>query len=74
MEAHSEQAARRVADAFVENQPAQEQYELEFESIAAHGHEYQIRYRKVFREPTKENPPYRLVIVDASGQAHWGNP
>jgi hypothetical protein len=77
-EAHVRRAAQEravaLANAFVEAQPLPDEYALEFEAIRPVGQGYYVQYTKVFKEPTKESPPYRLVIVEPDGHAHWGNP
>jgi hypothetical protein len=70
----TEQRARELADSFVKSQPLPAEYTLDFESIRVYEDTYQVRYSKMFKEPTKENPPYRLVIVGPDAKAHWGNP
>ena len=71
----TEAEARSTADAFVAEQWGDDEaYALEFESIRPWEDTYQVRYTKVFKEPTKENPPYRLVVIDAEGNATWGRP
>ena len=49
-------------------------YTLEFESIRFHEGAYQVRFTKIFQEPTKENPPYRLVVVNPDGTVEWAMP
>lgn len=83
-QAQEPQAARSAADhavelanEFVRKQPLPDDYTLEFGSVsqdALDPRRYQVRYTKVFKEPTKENPPYRLVIVEPGGRVRWGNP
>jgi hypothetical protein len=74
----SEAEARHRAEEFVArewNQHAQAQpYTLALESVNLHGDVYQVQFRKVFREPTKASPPYRLVLVSRDGTVRWGNP
>jgi hypothetical protein len=50
------------------------EHALEFESIRLHEGVYQVRYTKKFHEPTKENPPYRLVLVRLDRTVSWGMP
>jgi hypothetical protein len=74
----SEADARRRAEAFVAQEwnqygPAQP-YTLAFESVNLHEDVYQVQFRKLFREPTKASPPYRLVLVSPDGTVRWGNP
>ena len=74
----SEAEARRRAEEFVLrewNQYGQAQpYTLAFESVNLHEEVYQVQFRKLFREPTKASPPYRLVLVSRDGTVRWGNP
>jgi hypothetical protein len=74
----SEAEARSRAEQFVDrewNQLAQAQpYTLVLESVNLHEDVYQVQFRKVFREPTKASPPYRLVLVSRDGRVSWGNP
>ena len=74
----SEAEARRRAEEFVTrewNQHAQAQpYTLELESVNLHEGVYQVQFRKLFREPTKASPPFRLVLVRRDGSVTWGNP
>jgi hypothetical protein len=74
----SEAEAKRRAEEFVTrewNQYAQAQpYTLELESVNLHEGVYQVRFRKLFHEPTKASPPYRLVLVSSTGSVAWGNP
>jgi len=72
METMTEQEARELADEFIATHPYSDAYTLEFTSIRRFGHTFQVRYTKVFKEPRKENPPYRLVIVTHSGEVDWG--
>ena len=74
----SEAEARRRAEEFVLrewNQYGQAQpYMLALESVNLHEEVYQVQFRKLFREPTKASPPYRLVLVSRDGTVRWGNP
>ena len=72
METMTEQEARELADEFIATHPYPEAYTLEFRSIRQVGGAFQVRYTKVFKEPAKESPPYRLVIVTSSGKVRWG--
>jgi hypothetical protein len=78
MDMISEAQARRRAEELVTrewNQHAQAQpYTLELESVRLHEDVYQVQFRKLFREPTKASPPYRLVLVSSDGAVTWGNP
>jgi len=74
MQELTEHSARGIADEFVRGQRVPDEYTLEFGSIVRFENTYQVRYTKVFKTPTKENPPYRLVIVEPNGTARWGNP
>jgi hypothetical protein len=70
----TEAQAHERADAFVKSQPAAPDYALTFDSIYHANGRYYLRYTKIFREPRKENPPYRLVVVEPDGMVVWGNP
>jgi hypothetical protein len=74
----SEAEAKELAQQFVDkewNQRAEaREYALEFESIRLHEGVYQVRFTKKFHEPTKENPPYRLVLVRLDRTVNWGMP
>jgi hypothetical protein len=74
----SEADAKSLAQQFVDKEwnsdPDSRDYALEFESIRLHEGEYQVRYTKKYREPTKANPPYRLVVVRSDRTVTWGMP
>jgi hypothetical protein len=74
----SEADAKELAQQFVAKEwssdPDSHDYALEFESIRLHAGEYQVRYTKKFREPTKASPPYRLVVVRPDRTVTWGMP
>jgi hypothetical protein len=72
METMTEEQAIQLANDFVKSQSPSPEYTLKYASISKVEGKYQIRYDKVFKEPTKENPPYRLVVVEPAGSIYWG--
>ena len=73
----SETDAKALAQQFVDKEwkkTEEQEYALEFESIRLHEGVYQVRYTKKFKEPTKANPPYRLVLVRPDRTVGWGMP
>jgi len=72
MEKMTAEEALQLADEFVKSQPPSTRYTLQFDTIREFKGEYQVRYTKVFKEPTKESPPYLLVIVSPDGSVSWG--
>jgi hypothetical protein len=74
MNALTPEDARARADEFVRTQTCPPEYTLAFESVSEIDDRFHVKYTKKFKEPTKENPPYRLVIVDRAGLVSWGNP
>jgi hypothetical protein len=70
----TEKQAVQLADDFIATQTPPSRYSWRFQSVRTFQATYQIQYEKVFKEPTKENPPYDLVIVESNGSVHWGSP
>jgi hypothetical protein len=74
MEKLSKQQAIQQADQFIASQTLPPDLTAMFQSIREYEGKYLVQYEKIFVEPRKESPPYLLVIVEPSGEAHWGNP
>jgi hypothetical protein len=74
MENLSEQQAIQLADQFIAGQTLPPGLTAKFMSIRQFEGKYLVQYEKIFDEPTKESPPYLLVIVEPTWQAHWGYP
>jgi hypothetical protein len=74
MQKLTEKRAIQVADNFIASQTLPPGLTLKYQSIREYEGEFQVKYEKVFAEPTKESPPYLLVIVTRVWQARWGNP
>ena len=73
-EADAKQLAQQFVDKEWNSDRESRDYALEFESIRMHEGEYQVRYTKKYREPTKASPPYRLVVVRTDRTVTWGMP
>ena len=72
IQAMTEEQAIPLANDFVTSQSHSPEYTLKYTSISKVDGKYQLRYEKVFKQPTKENPPYRLIVVDPAGSIYWG--
>jgi len=66
--------AVQLANEFLGTQELPREYTLKFDSTREVEGKIQVKYTKIFKEPVKQSPPYRLVIVDAGGGVQWGNP
>lgn len=73
-EADAQQLAQQFVDQHWSADPDARDYTLEFESVRLHDGVYQVRFTKKFHEPTKANPPYRLVLVRPDRSVAWGMP
>ncbi len=66
--------ARELADQFVEKRTPSDDFKLQYDSMYRTQGKVCLRYTKVFQEPTKQNPPYLLVLVDEDERVSWGKP
>lgn len=80
MNVMSEQAAQQRAEEFLRDRSSSgEVPAYDIDAMVAHGPdsieqadgEYRVRYTKRFHEPTKQNPPDVLIVVDRHGEARW---